>query len=171
MREDNIQELQEHLLKEYGNNVILEINIMYVNSVPFLITTSWHLRIVTAHRLKNRHANTILDALDITLRLYRIRGLEVKQIFADDKFELIRKELLKPLQNIALNTTIKDEYCPYVEREIQTFKERCQACCAYVNFDHFPKTLTVEMVMAMVHWINCVPRENSASKTMSPQMI
>lgn len=125
VREDNIQELLEHIQKEYGNNVTLEIDIMYVNSILFLITTSQHLRIVTAHRLKNRHANTIVDALDITLGLYRIRGLDVKQIFADGKFERVRKQLLEPSRKISLNTTTKDEHCPSVEREIQTIKERC----------------------------------------------
>ena len=158
-------------MESYSKNVTLEIDIMYVNSLPFLVTISRHLKILIVHYLQTRKVKMIMASLDTVLNDYKMRGLPVKQIFADGEFDAIRTELSDPKRQVILNTTSKNEHVSNVEREIQTIKERCRACCASVNFDRFPRQLTKEMVSAMVFWINCIPQKDGVSETLSPRTI
>jgi len=62
--------------------VTMEANIMYINEVPFIVTTSAEL---------NEKAATIATSLKQVIQMYQRRGFEVQHILCDGKFEHIKK--------------------------------------------------------------------------------
>ena len=64
-----------------------------------------------------------------------------------------------------------NEHEPNIERCIRQVKERCRCAYASLNFKHYPRKLATELVIAMVYWINCVPRKDGVHPTLSPRAI
>jgi hypothetical protein len=101
------------ILERY-QNVILAVDIMFVNKIPFLITTSRGLHFGTVENLPNRQVPTVVGGLTCVLQVYRRRGFWVMTILADPEFE--------PLQatfgQVSFNFCVQDEHVPEIERYI-----------------------------------------------------
>jgi hypothetical protein len=74
------------ILERY-QNVIIAVDIMFVNKIPFLITTSRGLHFGTVENLPNRQVPTMVSGLTRVLQVYRRRGFRVTTILADPEFE------------------------------------------------------------------------------------
>ncbi len=74
---------------------------MFVNSLPFLVTSLQGMSLVTIEYLKLRTAKRFIDTLERVIRIYRKAGFLVQTTLMDMEFEKLRDKL----PNVTLNTT------------------------------------------------------------------
>jgi len=95
---------------------------MYINEIPFVITTSKSIHFHTAELIKNEKSATIATSIKQVLQLYRKWGFNVQCLHGDGKFEHIKKHFTN--EAITINITGRNEHVPAIERTIGTMKER-----------------------------------------------
>jgi len=84
---------------------------MFVNGLPFFITSSRGLSLVTIEHLPLRTAKRLVQTLERVCRVYSTTGLIVQMAMMDMEFEK-----LKPLMpHVALNTTAAQEHVGEIE--------------------------------------------------------
>jgi hypothetical protein len=98
--------------------VTLCIDIMFVNKIPFLVTTSRGLHFGTVENLVNWQVSTVKDALNRVLSQYARRRFRVATIHADPEFmPLVQAEI----GHDQFNWCAQNEHVPEIERFIRTF--------------------------------------------------
>jgi hypothetical protein len=92
-------------------NVILSIDIMFINKIPFFITISRHIHFGTVESIADRQSSTIAAALTRVISIYRRRGFHVGSVLADPEFE----PLTIHIPDIPFNFCAQDEHVPDIE--------------------------------------------------------
>ncbi len=86
--------------------VALVADIMFVNGLPFLVTSLRGLSLVTIEHLPSRTAKRLVQTLERVFRIYLTAGFIVQTAMMDMEFEK-----LKPfMPHVALNTTAAREH-------------------------------------------------------------
>jgi hypothetical protein len=96
------------------------MDIMNVDRMYFLITSSRHIQFITVDRLENKDATTLKEEIKGVLNLHNKRGFKVEICLADNEFEILRDLLLE--SGIRLNICAPGEHVPEIERKIRTVK-------------------------------------------------
>jgi hypothetical protein len=79
---------------ERHRDIVLGMDIMFVNGIPFLLTTSRYLRFITVEALqKCRKAKTPVAGIKKVCTIYGGRGFRVRTADADNEFEPLRADL------------------------------------------------------------------------------
>jgi hypothetical protein len=156
-------------IKERYRHVTLCADIMFVNKIPFLMTTSRHIRFGTAELLTTQTDDQITKALQHVQNIYRTRGFSITLLLADGQFSSLRNQLAD--KNITLNDTGRDENVGDIERYIRTVKERTRCIYNTLPFHKIPCRVIIEMVYASVYWLNAFPHPLGISQTLSPRQI
>jgi len=86
---NSLDNLPNELLAEHGNITVM-VDIMYINEIPFIMTTSHALHFGMAEMIKNETKSTIIKSLQQIIDTYHGRGFKVKHILGDRQFECIR---------------------------------------------------------------------------------
>jgi len=142
---------------------------MYINEIPFVMTTSRAIHFGTAQLIKNEKISRIMIALKQVIEAYKARGFHLRYILADGQFEHAQKHIEQ--MGIILNVTSRDEHVPEIERYIRTVKERVQAIVNTLPFEQYPNRLIVETVYNAIFWLNCFPHKDGIHPTLSPRTI
>ena len=151
-------------------DIVLCIDLMFVNNLPFLITISRKINFITAHVLPNRKAKSLLGALTETIGLYHKRGLRITTIHGDNEFEPLRTKLSSDL-HCDLDICGEDDHVPEIERCIRTVKERTRCTYNSTPFTQYPPKMLSEMIFSSIFWLNSFPSSNGISSTISPRTI
>ena len=109
-------------VQDHYQEIILAIDIMHVNQIPFLITTSRHIHYHTASVLPSMNGDIIVSALQALYKFYWKRDFRLTEVLADGQFAVCKHELAA--LHVNLNCVSMDEHVPEVERLIRTTKER-----------------------------------------------
>jgi hypothetical protein len=117
-------------------DVTLAIDVMTVNSIPFVVSMSRYLKFGTAEMVASHKAKDLLLAVHQIKSVYAKRGFKVVTALMDGEFECLRAQLAD-LQ-ITLNVTARDEHVPEAECRIRTLKERCRSIFAMLPFTMIP---------------------------------
>jgi len=80
------------ILEKY-RDVTLAINIMAINKIPFMITTSRNMHFGTAELIHDKTKNTLMRSIQQVVRAYHAKGFKACNILADGDFECIRNDL------------------------------------------------------------------------------
>jgi uncharacterized membrane protein YgcG len=108
--DNRIDGVPPDILQRY-QHVVLAIDIMFVNKIPFFITTSRGLHFGTVEHLPNRQVPTVIAGLKRVLGIYHRRGFRVTTVLADPEFQ--------PLQDtfspVSFNFCAQDEHVPDIE--------------------------------------------------------
>ena len=83
-------------IQEMKNGIKLGMDIMYIQSVMFLITTSIVIGLITISVLPTRQKKDLYQALDTVFRVYNKASLEIGGIHADQEFKFT-KDILTDL--------------------------------------------------------------------------
>jgi hypothetical protein len=110
----------DDILRTY-RRVTMGADVMYVNKIPFLVTSSGHLHFGTAKVLVNLKHSTILNAIKGVQSVYGQRGFMIDWLLLDGGFAALRNDV--QLSCIKVYLVAKDEHVPEVERYIRTVKE------------------------------------------------
>jgi hypothetical protein len=155
------------ILRRYSD-VTLCVDILYVNGIPFLHTISEHIAFRTIALLESRTAASLLSALTTAIKLYTDRGFKVVLVKGDPEFECL-------IGHMPPGTSItccgEDEHVPAVERSIRTVKERVRCTMHSLPFQYWPRALTINLLYAIIFWLNVFPPKGGVHATLSPRAI
>ena len=98
----------------------LEIDLMYVNRLPFLVTVSRFITFTTIEFVRDRSHQRLITGITHVERLYTNRGFRVAVGYADNEFRGLADSL-----KFTLNVTSTDEHMPMVEHRIRVIRSGC----------------------------------------------
>jgi len=142
--------------------VTLTVDCMFVNGVPFLVSASRGLNLITAEHTPSRTKKNL--AAGIT---YARGGFQVGTVLMDNEFECLRN--LVPI--IEINTTAANEHVPEIERRIRLIKERARGVLNTLPYKKMPQLILIELIYYVVLWLNAFPMKSGVSATLSPREI
>ena len=154
-------------IMDHYQKVILCVDVMKVNKMPFLVTISRALKFGTVAWLKNAKADTILRHITDVHKIYVKRGFILEIVEVDGQFEPLRGKLAE--MGVTLNKCSREEHIPVAERRIRTLKERCRSICNTLPFTRLPGMLVVQMVSACNFWLNVYPPKDGVSRQINPR--
>ena len=161
-----VTKIPAYIIKHYAD-VTLSMDILFVNSIPFLITISRGIKFGTVEVLPNRQLPTIVRSVRRVINLYRHRKLHIHTILGDPEFQPLDNELT----GIDVDCCGADEHSPEIERYVRTVKDRVRSQYNMLPFSHIPRMMLIRMVMNSVFWLNSFPSKNGVSDTLSPAFI
>jgi hypothetical protein len=150
-------------------DVTVACDIIYVNTIPFFMFVSRHIKFGTAEMITSETVKTLLTANKQVKRAYAQRGFALRTMLLDGQFEPLRADLAGI--GIGVNGVARDEHVPEIERYIRTTKERTRCIYTMLPFEKIPARITIEMIYASVFWLNMFPLTDGVSTTHSPRNI
>jgi hypothetical protein len=136
--------------------VTLVADVMFVNGLPFLVTSSRGISLVTIEYLPSRTAK----------RLALTRGgFVVQTMMMDMEFE----KIVDLLPNVTVNTMAAREHLGEIERKIRVIKERARGTMNTLPYPQLPRLMTIEMMHFCIMWMNAFPVKSGISVKWSPR--
>ena len=74
------------MIMKYYSDIHLDINILFVNMVPFLLATSRDIGFIHCKALLSKHGKRIQNRLQQIVLDYQSRGFKVVSMFGDGEF-------------------------------------------------------------------------------------
>jgi hypothetical protein len=149
--------------------VTLGGDIIKINNIPMLVTTSMKIKFSTVEYLDKQTTSRMLKAIKSVLQVYPSGGFRVRHLMMDGQFESLRGALLE--MGVILNTTLRDEHVGFIERYIRTIMERARCCFNTVPFKKLPEHMVIELAARVVFWLNAFLPVDGISTTLSPRTI
>ncbi len=144
--------------------VTLVMDVMFMNGLPFLVTSSQGLSLVTIEHLQSRTAKRLVHTLEQVFIIYTTAGFVIQTALMDMEFEKLR--MMMP--HVALNTTAAREHIGEVEQKIIMIKERARGTFNTLPYKKIPKLMVIELLHFCVMWMNSFPMKSGISKKMEP---
>ena len=139
-------------LKLIHKDVVLGIDIMFVNRIPFLVLTAETIGFNTVDHLGKRMTATVSKAVHNIISLYKRHVFNIIRINVDNEFSKLVSTC-----DVPLNIISKKEHVPTIECNIRVVKERFRALRHTLPFSALPRLITVEMVKFIFRWPNAFP--------------
>ncbi len=86
--------------------IYLAVDVLYVDRVPFLVTTSRNIKFITVEHTPIQTTSQLTQSLTRTIHLYTRAGFVVRTILMDGQFESLKNHLF----NIVINTTSRSKH-------------------------------------------------------------
>ncbi|KAL7504016.1 hypothetical protein ACHAXN_001720, partial [Cyclotella atomus] len=152
-------------LYERLKEVILTADVMFVNGLPFFITLSRGIKLITTEFTPSRTADKLYKALLKVCRFYRRHGFLVVTTLMDMEF----KKVDDISDECVINTTAAREHVTDIERCIRFVKDRCRYTIQEVPYkDCMPDSFIIYLVKFVVMWMNAFPSGSGVSTEFSP---
>ena len=145
---------------ETHKHVTLAVDILFFDSIPFLLTISRDLHFHTIEKLADRENKTILDGLKRVISIYNARGFFIKFILADGEFRHMNGDIVTTFQ-CHLNCTSAGEHVPEAERAVRVIKERIRCIVNTWPYKKVPVVFKVNLIKFVIFWINSIPQATS----------
>jgi len=139
---------------EKHGEIILAIDIMFINKIPFVLKMSCNIHFGTAELVKDMKNNTLVTSIEQVIQAYQTPGFKIKAILADGQY-----------------ICAANEHVPEIERYIRTIKERVRRIVTTLPFERYAPRLIVEMVYNCVFYLNSFTHKNGVHATISPRAI
>ena len=153
-------------LYERLRDVVLTADVMFVNGLPFFVSRSRAIKLITSEFLPSRTADQLYANLMKVVRLYRRGGYLIRLVLMDMEFETLKDKC----EDVTINTTAAREHVSDIERAIREIKERARSVISELPFKHcMPDVMLVHLIKFVTFWINSFVNENGASKVFSPR--
>ena len=143
----------------------LTADVIFVSSIPFLVTFSRRIKIITTKYVPSCTAQQLANSLTKIVNTYARGGFVIDLALVDMEFEKVRDKLAI----IEVNTTAAREHVPEIERQICLIKERVRCTTSDFPFDTIPRLVLIHVVYTCVMWINDIPRKAGAVQGVSPR--
>jgi hypothetical protein len=145
--------------------VTLVADVMFVNGLPFLVTSLRGLSLVTIEHLPSRTAKRLVQTLERVFKIYVTAAFIIQTTMMDMEFEKLRP--LMP--HVALNTTAAQEHVGEIEQKIRVIKERARGTFNTMPYKKLPRVMVIELLHFCVMWMNSFPVKSGISEKWSPQ--
>jgi hypothetical protein len=130
--------------------VMLVADVMCVNGLLFLVTSSRGLSLVTIEYIPSRTTKCLVHTLQRVLRIYGTARFVVQVAMMDMELEKLRDNL----PNVTLNTTAARENVREIEQKIRVIKESGRGLINTLPYETMPKLLIIELMHFCVMWMN-----------------
>ena len=120
----------------------LTADIMFVSSIPFLVTFSRKIKMITSEYVLSRTAQKLANSLTKIVNTYARGGFVIYLALMDMEFEKVREKLAI----IEVNTTAARDHVPDIERQICLIKERVRCTTSDFPFDPIPRLAIIHVV-------------------------
>jgi hypothetical protein len=141
-------------------HVTLVVGVMFVNSIPFPVSASRSINLITIKHAPSPRTASSLGALLLRIvRVYAKAGFTVSTIIMDYEFEKVRDHV----PSISINTTAASEHVGEIERKICVVKERVRGIICTLPYKTLPRQLIIHLLHFVVMWLNNFPVANGIS--------
>jgi hypothetical protein len=155
-------------LFEQIKNVTLTADVMFVNGLPFFVTLSRGIKLVSAQFLPSRTVEQLCNALRKVITVYRRGRYAVRACLMDMEFE----PLVDSMEEVVINTTAAREHVGDVERKTREIKEWGRSTVSELPYRHcMPDQAIIHLIYFVVLWINGFSSGNGVSEIYSPREI
>ena len=149
------------------HDLVVSIDIFFINKIPFLLTTSRNLHFRTVEAIPNHQVSTVLKAIQRMLATDHARGFRVRTIPADPEFQ----PLDSMIPGVSFNFCAQGEHMPDIERYVRTVKDRVHSGYNNLPFSRLPRLVVVRLVSNTVFCLNAFPHPDGVSTTLSPRYL
>ena len=115
---------------------MLAVDICFIQNIPFFITISRRLNLITAQNLVNRDHQSVMSAVRKVQSLYRQHGYRVDTILSDGEEAVMGMILPLGDLGIKINFASKGEQIVKSRRGFglssQHFHIECRVCCLFI---------------------------------------
>ena len=146
-------------------DVVLSLDIMFVNKIPFLVTSSHNIRFSTVESLPYRQVGTVVACLKKVIQLYQHRGFHITSITCDPEFEALLPSF--PM----LNCCMAGEHVPEIEMYIHTLKDCTRSAYHIVPFKNLPRVILIHLLKNCTLWLNAFGAADGVSSVFSPRFL
>ena len=160
--------IPKHIQDRFSKGVQIELDIMFVNRIPFVHSRSQLLDFKTIKRIIDRCGNNIKKACKLIFQKYERRGLKITDFHGDNEFEL---DGLEEYLGADSHICAADEHIGGIERQARTIKERARCATHNLPYRVMPRIMVISLLEDIVKWLNAFPTKGGASKTLSPSSI
>ena len=151
-------------------NVVLCMDTMKVNGLPFLTTISKNIMYRTAEWASGTTGADYFKLLTNVIRIYISAGFRVQEIRCDREYASIKNKVEDHF-NLQMNLANAQEHVPEAERNNRTLKERIRATFHRLPFNRLPAYAVKVMTMESARKLNFFPAKGGISPYYSPRMI
>ena len=131
----NFDNLPREIMEKHGD-MTLAIDIMFINIIPFVITTSRNIHFGTAKLVKDMKNAMLITSIEQVMWAYIARGFKIKAILRDGQFQHIQQDIQQ--KGAILNICSANEHIPEIERYIRTLKEWVRSIATILPFKKYP---------------------------------
>jgi hypothetical protein len=160
----NYAQIPQIILERY-QLITLAVDVMFVNRVPFLVSVSRGLNLITAECTPTCTAKTLASKIDQIAHLYARGGFTVGTVLMDNKF----KKLCPLVPCLDINTTATQEHVPEIEQCIRLIKKQGRGILNTLPFKQMPQVMLIELIYHVVLWLNAFPSQSGVSNSLSPR--
>ncbi|CAJ1947010.1 unnamed protein product, partial [Cylindrotheca closterium] len=168
VRDDWIEIPKELLM--HNLNVVLHIDLVFVNNSFGLTTIDGSVRYRCYIPLASRSKTALYDAIDKCFRIYNARDFTVEKIYCDGEFRPVFEPVKDELE-VHMNYASRGEHDPKAERNNQHLKALFWVHFHRMPFKVIPKKLTVALMARVAKISNYYPAKGGLSAYYSPHMI
>ena len=148
-----------------NSRVTMIADVMFVNGIPFLVSSSRNINLITIEHAPHRTATKLGFLLDRIVRVYTRAGFTTATIIMDNEFNKVKDHL----PQINLNTSAAGEHVGEIERRIRVIKERARGIICTLPYPRLPQIMVIHLLHFIVMWLNNFPVSNSVSARFSPR--
>ena len=153
-------EVPQSILKLH-RDVVVSLDIMFVNKLPFLVTSSRNIHFSTVESLPNRQVGTVATCFKKVIRLYHHHGFHITSITCNPEFEALQPSF--PM----LNCCAADKHMPEIERYIRTLKDHTQSAYNVLPFKNLRQLILIHLLKNCTLWLNAFPAADGVSSVLS----
>ena len=146
-----IVEIPQQILSNQ-KHVTLSADVMFVNQVPFLVSLSRNINLMTIEYVPRCSASKLGLLLQQIIAVYAHAGVKVWTLM-DNEFNKVTDRA----PTVILNTPAASEHVGDIERRIRVIKERCRGILCTLPYTHFPEIMLVHLLHHVVMWLNNFP--------------
>jgi hypothetical protein len=153
-------------LVDNQKNVTLVADVMFVNGVPFLVSSSRNIMLTTIEHAPDCKAPKLGYLIHRIMNTYACAGVNVHTILMDNEFEKIKDHV-----HATLNTPAASEHVGEIERRIRVIREHCRGIICTLPYTQIPQIMLIYLLYHVVMWLNNFPVANGISDRFSPHRI
>jgi hypothetical protein len=153
------------VILDVHGRVTLVADFMFVNGVPFLVSSSRHIYLITIEHAPQRTASKLGSLLQRIIRVYARAGFQVQTILMDNESEKVCDHV--PHAN--LNILVASEHIGEIERKIPVIKERSCGILCTLLYARLLHQMLIHLLHHIVMWLNNFLVSGGVSDHFSPR--
>ncbi len=140
------------------------MDVMFVNKVPFLVSASRNINLITIEHAPKHTASKLGHLLQQIVNFYTRAGLRVRTILMDNEFKKDREHI----PSVDKNTPAAAEHIGEIERRIRYIKERARSILCTLPYPALPNLMLIQLFHFVVMWLNNFPSATGILTQYSP---
>ena len=149
---DDLIEIPAKLKAEH-KDLVLCMDVMYVNGLPLLTAIDRSIRYRSAVAVEDRSNGAYYKAIDDILRTYGSAGFRITQIYCDQEFKHMM-DAVKDDLDVTMVYTATGNHVSEAERNNRTLKERIRATYHHLPYKTMPRLMLVHLAITCCQQLN-----------------